>query len=103
MPAIILASSVVDPDLYVFGPPGSGSVSQRYRFCSGSSKNIKKNLFCDFFMRKVISKYKKYPLLLFVAILKVTDENRGGGGGFLTTTFRGGAPPNRVNCSTSFR
>jgi hypothetical protein len=26
----VFKSSVVDPDPYVFGPPGSGSVSQRY-------------------------------------------------------------------------
>jgi hypothetical protein len=38
--------SVVDPDPYVFGPLGSGSVSQRYRSGSGSSssKNSMKNL-----------------------------------------------------------
>jgi hypothetical protein len=44
-----LQYSVSDPDLYVFGPPESGAVSQRYlliriRILLSSSKNSKKNL-----------------------------------------------------------
>jgi hypothetical protein len=37
-PAGQLLSSVADPDPHVFGPPGSGSTSQRYGSgsCSGS-------------------------------------------------------------------
>ncbi len=39
---------VADPDLYVFGPPGPGSVSQRYGSGSGSfyhqAKNVRKTL-----------------------------------------------------------
>jgi hypothetical protein len=45
-------NSVVDPDPYVFGPPGSVSqVRIRIRILLSSSKNSKKNLdfplFCD--------------------------------------------------------
>jgi hypothetical protein len=32
----IIVSSVADPDPYVFGPPGSGSVNQIQRYGSGS-------------------------------------------------------------------
>ncbi len=40
-----VTASVVDPDPYVFGPPGSGSVSQRYGFGSFYHlENSKKNL-----------------------------------------------------------
>jgi hypothetical protein len=37
----ILDSSVPDPDPYVFGPPGSGSISTKYRYRSGSFYIIK--------------------------------------------------------------
>jgi hypothetical protein len=50
----LLKNSVVDPDQYVFGPPGSafGSVSLKYGYRTGSdlsstSKNSRKNL--DFY------------------------------------------------------
>jgi hypothetical protein len=54
-----MRSNVADSDLYVFGPPGSGSISTRYGSVSGSgsnyhSKTSKKKLdsycFADFFM-----------------------------------------------------
>jgi hypothetical protein len=41
-------SSVADPDPYVFGPPGSGSVSQRFgsgsRILLSSRKKVRKTL-----------------------------------------------------------
>jgi hypothetical protein len=56
-------TSVVDPDPYVFGPPGSGSVDQRYG--SGSfylqAKKKKKcgfllffDIFMTFYLRKMM-------------------------------------------------
>ena len=33
---LYLSCRVPDPDPHVFGPPGSGSISQRYEFGSGS-------------------------------------------------------------------
>jgi hypothetical protein len=45
---VALVGSVADPDPYVFGPPGSGSVSQRHGSGSGSfchqAKIVRKNL-----------------------------------------------------------
>jgi hypothetical protein len=42
---LFTGTSVPDPDPQVFGPPGSGSTSQRHRWGSGSScKNSKKTL-----------------------------------------------------------
>ncbi len=50
-------TSVADPDPHVFGPPGSGSISQRYGSGSGSfshqAKIVRKPwflLFCDLFL-----------------------------------------------------
>ncbi len=60
--------SVVDPgsDTYVFGPPASGSVSQRYGFGSGSFYHQAKIVwkpwflpFCDFFMTLSLKKLRK--------------------------------------------
>ncbi len=45
-------SSVADPDPYGFGPPGSGSVSQRSGSLYHQAKIVRKTrflLFCDFF------------------------------------------------------
>ncbi len=44
--------SVADPDPnpHVFGPPGSGSISQRYGSGSSSCKNSKKNLDSYYFV-----------------------------------------------------
>jgi hypothetical protein len=55
------SASVANPDLYVFGPPGSGSIRTRYGSRSGSGsfhhlvKIVRKTLiptvlFCDFFI-----------------------------------------------------
>jgi hypothetical protein len=42
---LFLPTSVPDPpNLNFFGPPGSGSISQRIRILLSSSKNSKKNL-----------------------------------------------------------
>jgi hypothetical protein len=41
---VALVGSVADPDPYVFGPPGSGSVSQRYGPGSGSFYHRRKTL-----------------------------------------------------------
>jgi hypothetical protein len=80
----VRVTSVADPypdDLYVFGPPVSGTISQRYRFGSGSGSGsfyhpakieIKKAMvptFCDFFVHfydvNVPSKSKqKFYLLM---------------------------------------
>jgi hypothetical protein len=93
-------SSVADlnPDPHVFGPPGSGSISQRYGCGSGSGsgtfyyhgKNNQKNLDSHYFVTlfdflsfkndaNVPSKSNKQKKCLrnkfFVAILKVIDEN----------------------------
>jgi hypothetical protein len=85
-------ASVPDPDPHVFGPPGSGSTSQRYG--SGSfyhhAKIVKKNLDSFYFVTlfdflslkndvNVPSKRNKQKNcrknLFFVGILKVNDEN----------------------------
>jgi len=43
--ALIVVSSVADPDPYFFGPLGSGSINQRHgRILLSSNKNNKKNL-----------------------------------------------------------
>ncbi len=94
-----LQDSVADPDQnpdpdppvpHVFGPPGSGSISQRYGsgFGSGSgsfyhhAKIVRKTLiltilwlFLTFYLWKVPSKSNKQKKIVFVGILKVTDEN----------------------------
>ncbi len=57
---MFVRTSVADPDPYVFGPPGSGSVSQRYG--SGSFHHQAK------IVRKTLKKF-------FVGSLKVSDEN----------------------------
>jgi hypothetical protein len=94
-------TSVADPDPpdpHVFGPPGSGSISQRY----GSESGFRSGLFCHhaktvtktlisinlwlFFtfylwkmmymhLQKVISRKIKKLNFFFVRILKVNDEN----------------------------
>ncbi len=91
---IIVISSVADPDPpdpHVFGPPGSGSTSQRYGSGSGSfyhhAQIVRKILiptifwlFLTFYLwktmylylQKVLSRIKK---LVFAGILKVNDEN----------------------------
>jgi hypothetical protein len=46
-------SSVADPDPHIFGPPGSGSISQSYgsgRILLSSCKNGKKNLDSYYFV-----------------------------------------------------
>ncbi len=43
VPFWIACTSGADPDPNVFGPPGSGSISTRFGFGSGS-------FFCDFFL-----------------------------------------------------
>ncbi len=91
-----LGLSVADPDPPdppVFGPPGSGSISQRYGSGSGSfyhhAKIVRKTLFStilEFFGLfifendvNVPSKSKKQKIvffyLFFVGILKVNNEN----------------------------
>jgi hypothetical protein len=49
----MMTSSVADPDPHVFGPPGSGSSSQRYGSGSGSfyhhAKIVRKTLIPSFF------------------------------------------------------
>jgi hypothetical protein len=96
----LLCTSVPDPnpDPHVFGPPGSGSISQRYGSGSGygsgsfshQAKIIRKTLIptiCDFFWNfyllkwcKCNSKSNKQKIfcsnLVFVGIVKVNDENR---------------------------
>jgi hypothetical protein len=69
-----------DPsDPYVFGPPGSGSISQMYGSGSGSFCHQEKPrflLFCDFFMTLSLKNDVNLPLKskFFDGFLKVNDE-----------------------------
>ncbi len=80
----IVQDSVADPDPHVFGPPGSGSTSQRYGSGSGSfyhhAKIVRKalistilRLFLTFYLWKKLKIVLK--IFLFSGILKVNDEN----------------------------
>jgi hypothetical protein len=60
IPRIRVRTSVWDPDPYVFWLPLSGSVSQRYRYGSGSFNYQKVNV-----EKKIV----------FVGVLKVKEEN----------------------------
>jgi hypothetical protein len=74
------------PDPHVFGPPGSGSVSQRYGSESGSfydQAKIVRHLFVFLsfkmmykYLKKVIYRKTFFKKLVFVGIFKVSDENR---------------------------
>ncbi len=89
---LLKLSIVVDPDPYVFGPPGSGFFHYfvRIRILPSKSKNSKKNLhlsllFCDFLLFipmktdvNIPSKNNKQKnlnkKLICVSILSATEE-----------------------------
>jgi hypothetical protein len=54
-----LTTSVADPDPHVFGPPGSGSISQKLDPdpTISSSKNSKKNLDSNYFVTLFLTFY----------------------------------------------